>query len=159
MKQNIFLITLLLSSAISVNLPLTDIPCLDANEEVIKMNNIQTFSISYQAETTFKFDSNEYDSDTIVNIHSINCKIKINLENIDKNDYILNHNFDDNFAIKINSENINNKLIRVIPLKYSNDDYIEANYKTKTCPLIITNYQIKENSNLNLIDNSNIYFD
>ena len=152
MKHNIFFLSLLLYNSIGSLTPLSD------TEFEINVNSIQQFSINYESDTIFNFTSETIHNDLIVNMHSINCKVKINIENSNTSD-IINQMDDDTFSFRLNPEEINNVKIRVNPLLNSADERIIKNYENKTCPLIITNMEENSNTILELNNSSNLFFD
>ena len=133
------------------------------NEEMsIYANKIQNFLLHYQNESVFNFISNEsIKKDLMVNIYSINCKIKIDFLNFGLDNIVINQMNNDTFSFFVNANQINTCKARVKSLINSIDERIEENLKYKTCPIIVTSYHIdKENiPNLTLNDSSNIYFD
>ena len=133
------------------------------NEEMsIYANKIQNFLLHYQNESVFNFISNEsIKKDLMVNIYSINCKIKIDFLNFGLDNIVINQMNNDTFSFLVNANQINTSKARVKSLINSIDERIEENLKYKTCPIIVTSYHIdKENiPNLTLNDSSNIYFD
>ena len=153
MRYNIFILSLLLCTSIGSLTPLLD------TEFQINVNKIQKFSINYVSDSIFKFSSETIHNDLIVNMHSINCKIKINIENSNTNDNNINQMNDDLFSFRLNPEEINNVKIRVNPLLNSADERIIKNYENKTCPLIITNMEENGNTIIELNNISNLFFD
>ena len=139
MKHNTFLLSLLLCTSFA---SLTQI---EDTEFEINVIHIQQFSINYEKESVFKFKliNETIENDLIVNMYSINCKVKIRIENeSNPNDnIIINQMNDDIFSFRINPKEINVTKIRVIPLLNSADERIKKNYENKTCPLIITNME------------------
>ena len=152
MRHNIFILSLLLCASIGSLIPISD------TEFEINVNSIQQFSINYESETIFNFTSKTIFKDLIVNMHSINCKVKINIENSNTSD-IINQMDDDTFSFRLNPEEINNVKIRVNPILNSADERIIKNYENKTCPLIITNMEENSNTILELNNSSNLFFD
>ena len=153
MSYNVFILSLLLCTSIGFLTQISD------TEFEINVNSIQQFSINYESDTIFNFTSETIHNDLIVNMHSINCKVKINIENSNTNDNNINQMNDDLFSFRINPEEINNVKIRVNPLLNSADERIIKNYKNKTCPLIITNMEENSNTILELNNASNLFFD
>ena len=136
--------------------------CILWNKDIeeIQVNNIKSFSINIQNDFKFKFISNKNDSDLIVNIHSINCNIKINKSNDSDDDNIKNM-YNDTFSFKIKSDEIANTNLIITPLIYLNGEEKNENYKSKTCPIIITNFKNNKGEipKLELMDTTNLYFD
>ena len=153
MSYNVFILSLLLCISIGFLTQISD------TEFEINVNSIQQFSINYESDTIFNFTSETIHNDLIVNMHSINCKIKINIENSNTNNNNINQMNDDLFSFRINPEEINNVKIRVNPILSSADERIIKNYKNKTCPLIITNMEENSVTILELNNASNLFFD
>ena len=132
----------------------------NTEEENINVNTIKTYSINYLSDTVFNLNYNDISDDVIVNMYSKNCKIKIEIENVDTNDKIINQMNDDTFSFTIKPHIINTTKVKVTPLIYSIDERIRENLKTKTCSLIISNYQVNDEKipTLKLMDDANIYF-
>ena len=133
-----------------------------SNIKNIYVDKIDKISLDYQNYSVLKFVIDNITNDVAVNIHSTNCKIKIDFENTKSNESIINRMNNDTFSFIVNSSEINNDFgIRITPLMDSIDERIKENYKNKTCPIIITNYQIKNESipTLELKESSNFYFD
>ena len=132
----------------------------NSENNILGKNNITELKIDFKNEYDIKFDSDDniYNNDLIVNIHSINCFINIKNE---KNFYINKRRNHDTFSLRINSDYINNATIKITPITYLINEGEKEYYKSKTCPIIITNYENKQSEIpiLNLINNSNIYFD
>ena len=138
--------------------------CIWSNGKTINVDSIQTFSINYQDEILFKFNTDNIanTNDVKVNIHSMNCKIKVTFENANLNDNILiNQMNDDIFSFMVNNKDIEYSKFKITPIKYMIDGEIKENYENKTCSIIITNLQTNKNNvpSLKLIDSSNLYFD
>ena len=153
MSYNVFILSLLLCTSIGSLTQISD------TEFEINVNSIQQFSINYESDTIFNFTSETIHNDLIVNMHSINCKVKINIENSNTNDNNINQMNDELCSFRINPEEINNVKIRVNPLINSADERIIKNYKNKTCPLIITNMEENSVTILELNNASNLFFD
>ena len=134
--------------------------CISEDETILDIESIQTFSTNYQNYLLFKLIPDNLSNDLRVNIHSMNCLIKINVENNDYH-FSINQINNDTFSFQISSEEIKNTKIRVIPIINNIDEEIKEGYKYKTCSVRITNHQIKNKSTtpLKLKDSSNIYFD
>ena len=131
------------------------------NKKSIYVDSIYKISLEYLNYSILKFVPDDINNDIRVNIHSINCKIKIDFENSDSNDYIINQMNNDTFSFLVNKTEIKNIGIIITPLIYSIDERIKENYKDKTCPIMFTNYQVENNENipsLELTDSSNLYF-
>ena len=144
--------------------------CFDSNnqnhnllniEEKMNINSIQTLLISYHNALLLKFNTDNNKDDIRINIHSINCKIDINIENVDSKDNSIYQMNDDTFSFKIIANKIKDAQVRITPLLYSIDKRISKNIQNKTCPLIISNHQINNENipDLKLINNTYIYFD
>ena len=136
--------------------------CILWNKDIeeIQIDSIKSFSIKIQDEFKFKFESDKNNSDLIVNIRSINCYIKINKSYDSGNDNLKNM-YNDAFSFKIKSDEIDKNNFTITPLIYLNEDIEKENYKSKTCPIIITNFENKKEEIPKLIlkDTSNLYFD
>ena len=134
--------------------------CISNMETILDVDNIQTFSTNYQNDLLFKLIPDNISNDLRINIHSLDCKIKINVEN-NKTNFKLNQMNNDTFSFHISSKEIKNTKIRVSPLINGTDGEINASYKYKAYTLIVSNNQIdnKKGTLLKLIDSSNIYFD
>ena len=124
--------------------------CVLLNKEIeeIPLDTIQSFSIKIQNKFNFKFSPDNNDGDLIVNIHSINCNIKINRNN-DLNIDNIKNKYNDTFSFRIKSDEIGNANFTITPLIYLNDEREKNNYKSKTCPIIITNFKKKKFRNWN----------
>ena len=99
MRHNIFILSLLLYASIGSLTPIS-------TEFEVNVNSIQQFSINYKSDNIFKFTSEIIHDDLIVNMHSINCKVKIKKENSNTSD-IINQMNDDTFSFRLNPEEIN----------------------------------------------------
>ena len=124
--------------------------------EEIPINSIKTISIDSKNKFKFKFISDDNKNNLLINMHSINCKLAINI-NSSSNDTFINQNNNDTFSFRINNDQIKDTIIIVTPLI----DESELNYQFKTCPLIITNFQDKNEAipSLDIFDISTLYFD
>ena len=73
------------------------------NDEMnISANSIQNFLLNYQNESVFNFISNEsIKKDLMVNIYSINCKIKIDFLNFGLDNIVINQMNNDTFSFLI----------------------------------------------------------
>ena len=136
--------------------------CVLLNKEIeeIPLDTIQSFSIKIKNKFNFKFSPDNNDGDLIVNIHSINCNIKINRNN-DLNIDNIKNKYNDTFSFRIKSDEIGNANFTITPLIYLNDEREKKNYKSKTCPIIITNFKNKKEEipKLELTDTTNLFFD
>jgi hypothetical protein len=117
----------------------------------INANTIQKIFLSYKNESVFNFISDDINKDLIVNIYSINCKIKIDIENPSFDKKVINQMNNDTFSFLINANEINNSKARIKSLINSIDERIEENLKNKTCPIIVTSYHIGEGNIPNLL--------
>ena len=93
----------------------------------------KTYFINYLKDTIFNFNISEQDT-LQINIHSINCNIKL--------DFIVNLINQINlntFSIEINSTNNN---ITIFPLIDIIEGEYKENYEQKSCPLSINSYLI-----------------
>ena len=130
--------------------------------ETIDYNKDQIFFINNTGYLEINFPSqNANQSDLMVTMHSINCKIKINFNDSESDDIIINQKNSDIFSFRLNKYSINNTKISITTLKYATNEREEENTKNKTCPVVITNFYIPDNDApiLNLNDSSHIYFD
>ena len=108
----------------------------------------QTFLLKYKKDTNLIFDINDNETYQI-NIHSINCNIKI-----DFNGEIINQINYDTFTVKMDSDN--NK-ITIKPIIDIINGEEKENYENKSCPLSINS--INENKpELRIENKSDIFF-
>ena len=108
--------------------------------------------------TLFFSNNVNYTYDLIINFHSINCLIDINIYNkSNKSDIgkalpnLIGHD-KDTFSLRINKKEINNTLINIEPL---NNDFF-YNYN-RTCPLIINSIKISNSFILSANEKEPIY--
>ena len=129
--------------------------------ETIDYNKDQIFFINNTGYLEVNFPSQNAQSDSMVTMHSINCKIKINFNDSESDDIIINQKNSDIFSFRLNKYSINNTKISITTLKYATNEREEENTKNKTCPVVITNFYIPDNDApiFNLNDSSHIYFD
>ena len=130
--------------------------------EITDYNTTQTFFINKSEILNINFFSQiNPPNDLMVSMHSINCKIKINFNDSESDDIIINQKNSDIFSFRLNKYSINNTKISITTLKYATNEREEENTKNKTCPVVITNFYIPDNDApiLNLNDSSHIYFD
>ena len=108
----------------------------------------QTFLLKYKKDTNLIFDINDNETYQI-NIHSINCNIKI-----DFNGEIINQINYDTFTLKMDSDNNN---ITIKPIIDIINGIEKENYENKSCPLSINS--INENKpELRIENKSDIFF-
>ena len=107
-------------------------------KDIFKENNIlkpgtsEIRVLNYMKEHYLSFDKNSnYDSDLIVNIFSIDCKIKVdNRENIKFNE--------DTFSFILEKNQLNdNATIKITPIKDIIDGESRYNYENRNCRIII----------------------
>ena len=91
-------------------------------------------------EKIFVFKNGNYNNNLLVNFFSINCDIKIYINDIYNNEKINNNRNNDSFSIRINLDEIENTKIKVLHLKNDNNPF-------RTCPLVI-NTIYEKNSKL-----------
>ena len=111
----------------------------------------KTYFIQYQKNTKFTF--NISDNDILqVNIHAINCNIKLDIERNLLNKVNLN-----TYSILLNSKK---KDITITPLVDIIDGQYKENYEAKCCPLSINSYLINDNEQKIKIENKeeNIFY-
>ncbi len=99
---------------------------------ILKPGTSEIRVLNYMKEHYFSFDKNSnYDSDLIVNIFSIDCKIKVdNRENIKFND--------DTFSFILEKKQLNdNANIKITPIKDIIDGESRYNYENRNCRIII----------------------
>ena len=124
----------------------------DGDIKPIEPGLSKTYFIDYLKNTIFNFNINV--NDTLqINIHSINCNIKIDFIGKSTNQTNLN-----TFSLEINSTNNN---ITVFPLIDIIEGEYKENYKQKSCPISINSYLIKDSQSSQLkIENKekNIFY-
>ena len=95
----------------------------------------ETHFIEYRKDTNLSFNIKDNDNYQI-NIHSINCNIKIDYDGEIMNQININ-----SYSLKINSTNYN---IIIKPVIDIIDGEEKENYDNKTCPLSINSINIKQ---------------
>ena len=151
------------SSIICKNdIPNKDIPNKEVDNFIINPEQIKTFYLSYDHINIFNFDddsiNNDNDNDNvdylIVNIHSINCDIKIGEDS--SKDIKIKYFKNDFYSLEVPSHNVN---IEVIPLMDIIDGNYKYNYKYRKCPVTInTNYSKNDLILLNKSEPTIFYF-
>ena len=96
----------------------------------------KTYFIEYNKETNFIFNISGEDI-LQINIHGINCNFELDFEGDLINQYNL-----DTYSFTIDS---GNKTIKIKPLLDKIDGKYKENYESKSCPLSINSFSIKNN--------------
>ena len=151
------------SSIICKNdIPNKDIPNKEFDNFIINPEQIKTFYLSYDHINIFNFDddsiNNDNDNDNvdylIVNIHSINCDIKIGEDS--SKEIKIKYFKNDFYSLEVPSHNVS---LEVIPLMDIIDGNYKYNYKYRKCPVTInTNYSKNDIKLLNKSEPTIFYF-
>ena len=131
-----------------------DIPKLLKNDEPIASGLSKTYYIKYSQITnlSFNIENNERKNELLqVNIHSINCNIKVNPK-----EKIINQTYFSTYSFQINPENEN---ITIEPEIDKIDGEYKENYEKKYCYLSINSYFNDESqSNLKIENKEDNFF-
>ena len=129
------------------------------NKYFIHLQEVQIKYLKYNQNNEFKVDNTDNaENDIFVNFLSINCGIKIKINN---NRITLLNQADDSYSFLIDKEtSLNDIIFQVEPLMDIIDGNYKYNYDARNCPLIINSGEHNKNNKENKIkmENNEITF-
>ena len=118
------------------------------NKYFIHLQEVQIKYLKYNQNNEYKVDNTDNaENDIFVNFLSINCGIKIKINN---NRITLLNQADDSYSFLIDKEtSLNDIIFQVEPLMDIIDGNYKYNYDARNCPLIINSGEYNKNNKEN----------
>ena len=118
---------------------------------------VQTLFMDYENDYILNLINENKNERTVV-IHSINCKIAFKDIKPNSSNIILDQKNNDTFSLKIEKNNSEGFLGKIITLKHIKSNEQFEHYKYKECPIMFTNIYHNNETSLFLNDTSTLYF-